>query len=149
MIRNYMENKNVIGTKTFSRIFIIGFFTLSLFFGVAWIRALDQSNDYRRQLDSVRGQLSTATETNRRLADELGEAQSRLEQCHYITEELGDITSRNITTIGECREVIEETRYSIACLAYYTSGCSSDDIYSRIDSWLQSEGINIEEGIVK
>lgn len=135
--------------KNFSRVFIIGFFILSLFFGVAWIRALDQSNDYRRQLDAARGQLSTATETNRRLAEELGDAQSRLEQCHSITEELGDITSRNITSIRECREVIEETRYPIACLVYYTSGCSSDDIYSRIDNWLQSEGINIEEGVVK
>lgn len=127
--------------KSFRNIFVIGFFILSLFFGVAWIRTLDQSNNYRRQLDAARGQLSTATETNRRLADELGEAQSRLEQCANITEELGDITSRNITSIGECREVIEETRYSIACLAYYTSGCSSDDIYQRIDNWLESEGV--------
>lgn len=127
--------------KNFSRIFIIGFFVLSLFFGVAWIRTIDQSNDYRRQLDAARGQLSTATETNRRLAEQLGDAQSRLEQCANITEELGDITSRNITTIGECREVIEETRYSIACLVYYTSSCSSDDIYRRVDDWLESEGV--------
>lgn len=127
--------------KNFSRIFVIGFFILSLFFGVAWIRTVDQSNDYRRQLDAARGQLSVATETNRRLADELGDAQSRLEQCYGITEDLASITSRNITSIGECREVIEETRYSIACLVYYTSGCSSDDIYQRIDNWLESEGV--------
>ena len=138
------EKKNI-----FSRIFIIIVVVFCLFFGLAWVRTIDQSNNYRRQLDTVRGQLSTATETNRRLADELGEAQSRLEQCYNITEELGDITSRNITSIRECREVIEETRYSIACLAYYSSGITSDDIYSRVDSWLESEEINIEEGVVK
>ncbi len=135
--------------KDFRNIFVIGFFILSLFFGVAWIRTLDQSNDYRRQLDAARGQLSTATETNRRLAAELESAENRLEQCHYITEGLGDITSRNITSIRDCREVIEETRYSIACLAYYSSGITSDDIYNRIDNWLKDEGINIEEGAVK
>lgn len=133
--------KNV--QKNFSRIFIIIVTVLCLFFGVAWIRTIDQSNNYRRQLDTVRGQLSTATETNRRLAEELDSANSRLEQCYYITEELGDITSRSITSIRECREVLEETRYSIACLIYYTSGCSSDDIYSRVDSWLQSEGVEL------
>lgn len=138
--------KNV--QKNFSFIIII-VTVLCLFFGVAWIRTIDQSNDYRRQLDTVRGQLSTATETNRRLAEDLDSANNRLEQCYNITEELADVTSRSITTIGEIREVLEETRYSIACLIYYTSGCSSDDIYSRIDSWLSSEGINIEEGVVK
>lgn len=126
--------------KNFS--FIFGFvFILCLFFGLAWIRTIDQSNDYRRQLDTARGQLSTATETNRRLAEQLDSANSRLEQCANITEELATVTSRNITSIRECREVIEETRYSIACLVYYTSGCSSDDIYSRIDDWLKSEGV--------
>lgn len=132
------EKKNI-----FSRIFIIICLSVSLFFGLAWVRTIDQSNDYRRQLDTVRGQLSTATETNRRLAEQLDEAQSRLEQCYYITEELGDITSRNITSIRECREVLEETRYSIACLAYYSSGITSDDIYQRIDNWLQSEGVEL------
>lgn len=126
--------------KIFS--FIFGFvFILCLFFGVAWIRTIDQSNDYRRQLDAARGQLSTATETNRRLAEQLESANSRLEQCANITEELATVTSRNITSIRECREVIEETRYPIACLVYYTSGCSSDDIYSRVDDWLESEGV--------
>lgn len=132
------EKKNI-----FSRIFIIIVVVLCLFFGLAWIRTIDQSNDYRRQLDTVRGQLSTATETNRRLAEEFDNAQSRLEQCYYITEELGDITSRNITSIGECREVLEETRYSIACLAYYSSGITSDDIYQRIDNWLKDEGVEL------
>ncbi len=126
--------KNV--QKNFSRIFIIICLSVSLLLGLAWVRTIDQSNDYRRQLDTVRGQLSTATETNRRLAEQLDEAQSRLEQCYYITEELGDITSRNITSIRECREVLEETRYSIACLVYYTSDCSSDDIYQRIDNYV-------------
>ena len=104
--------------KIFSFIFCF-VFILCLFFGVAWIRTIDQSNDYRRQLDAARGQLSTATETNRRLAAELGDAQSRLEQCANITEELANVTSRNITSIGECRDLLEETRYSIACLVYY------------------------------
>lgn len=133
--------KNV--QKNFSRIFIIIVTVLCLFFGVAWIRTIDQSNDYRRQLDTVRGQLSTATETNRRLAEDLDSANNRLEQCYNITEELADVTSRSITTIGEIREVLEETRYSIACLIYYTSGCSSDDIYQRIDDWLESEGVEL------
>lgn len=129
--------------KKISIIFIIICLSVSLLLGLAWVRTIDQSNNYRRQLDTVRGQLSTATETNRRLAEQLDEAQSRLEQCYYITEELGDITSRNITSIRECREVLEETRYSIACLAYYSSGITSDDIYQRIDNWLQSEGVEL------
>jgi regulator of replication initiation timing len=100
-----------------------------------------KSNDLRGQVSSVREQLDRETETNRQLRAELESSQSRLEQCHFILEEFRETTDRDISTIRDCIEIIEETRYTIGCLSYYIDDSNSSDIYDRIDSWLETEGV--------
>lgn len=106
------------------------------------------SNSARRQIDQLRGQLSEATESNNSLRGELencrGElelCQSRFEQCHFILQELGDTTGRSIETVRDCINLVEEQRYYIACLEYYIDSGNSDELYNRIDNWLEHEGV--------
>lgn len=116
--------------------------------GVILTTSLFGSNSARRQIDELRRQLTEATESNnsirRELEDcrgELESCQSRLGQCHFILEELGDTTGRSIETVRDCIDLVEEQRYYIACLSYYIDGGNSDELYQRIDDWLESEGV--------
>lgn len=124
---------------------IIVIISILLFFSTAFIFG---SNSARRQIDQLRGQLSEATESNNSLRGELencrGElelCQSRFEQCHFILQELGDTTGRSIETVRDCIDLVEEQRYYIACLEYYIDSGSSDELYNRIDDWLEHEGV--------
>lgn len=114
---------------------------LCIFFGYLYVGSSIKSNDLRGQVSSVREQLDRETETNRQLRAELESSQSRLEQCHFILEEFRETTDRDISTIRDCIEIIEETRYTIGCLSYYIDDNNSSDIYDRIDSWLETEGV--------
>lgn len=116
---------------------------ISIFFGTLFVGSTRKSNDLGRQLDTVREQLAAETETNRRLGAELEDCTGRLEQCSFIIQDLGESTSRDIKTVRDCCEIIEELRYEIACLSYYISGGSADELYNRIDDWLQSEGVEV------
>lgn len=129
--------------------YIIAIIILSvcLFFSTAFFYIFG-SNSARRQVDQLRGQLTEATESNNSLRGELEDCrgelescQSRFEQCHLILEELGDTTGRSIETVRDCIDLVEEQRYYIACLSYYIDSGSSDMLYDRTDSWLESEGI--------
>lgn len=118
---------------------------LCVLFGSLYVGSTNKSNDLRRQVSSAREQLDRETETNRQLRTELESSQSRLEQCHFVLEEFRETTNRDISTVRDCIEIIEETRYAIGCLSYYIDNCNSDDIYSRIDNWLETEGIPIKK----
>lgn len=99
------------------------------------------TNSARRQIDVLRGQLVEATESNNLVTRELEDCRARFEQCHSILQELGDTTGRSIETVRDCIELVEEQRYYIACLEYYIDSGSSDELYNRIDNWLEHEGV--------
>ena len=99
------------------------------------------TNSARRQIDVLRGQLTEATESNNLVTRELEDCRARFEQCHSILQELGDTTGRSIETVRDCIELVEEQRYYIACLEYYIDSGSSDELYNRIDDWLEQEGV--------
>ena len=122
--------------------FIIVILCIALAISIAFsVGSAIWTNSVRREVDVAREQLARETETNRQLRAELESSQSRLEQCHFILGELRETTDGDITTVRDCIEVLEKTRYAVGCLSYYIDGCSSDDIYSRIDNWLESEGV--------
>ena len=135
----YEETKNAI----IGGLFIMFF---CLFVGAATIlyTTTRQSNELRRQLDSVRTELTRATDTNRELAEELEQSRSRLEQCNFIAEELTESVGRNISTVKDCIELIEEVRYQTACLLYYTSSYSSDELYDWCDSIVYDNEVSNE-----
>lgn len=99
------------------------------------------TNSARRQIDVLRGQLVEATESNNLITRELEDCRTRFEQCHSILQELGDTTGRSIETVRDCIDLVEEQRYYIACLEYYIDSGSSDELYNRIDDWLEQEGV--------
>lgn len=99
------------------------------------------TNSARRQIDVLRGQLTEATESNNLITRELEDCRARFEQCHSILQELGDTTGRSIETVRDCINLVEEQRYYIACLEYYIDSGSSDELYNRIDDWLEQEGV--------
>ena len=99
------------------------------------------TNSARRQIDILRGQLVEATESNNLITRELEDCRTRFEQCHSILQELGDTTGRSIETVRDCIDLVEEQRYYIACLEYYIDSGNSDELYNRIDDWLEHEGV--------
>ena len=120
--------------KTTYRIFIsiiICLFVLlagTVVYGVTCTRKLDTT---RAANDRLTEQLSYASDTNRRLTETVG-------NCRFIVTELGNATGRNVGTIREAIEIIEETREAVGALEVQLGLWDSDSIYGRIDSWLLS-----------
>ena len=115
---------------------------LCILFGSLYVGSANRSNEARRQVNSAREQLEREAETNRQLRAELESSQSRLEQCSSILGEFRETTDRDITTIRDCIEIIEETKYVVGCLSYYIDNSCSDDIYDRVDNWLETQGVH-------
>lgn len=114
-------------------IYIIVLLAVLLFgttvYGIYCTNKLDQAG---RLVDQLTERLSDATDTNRRLTE-------TVEQCQFIVTELGSTTDRNIGTVREAIEVIEETREAVGALEVELGIWDSDSVYDRIDSWLDSE----------
>ena len=117
-------------------IYIIVLLAVLLFgttvYGIYCTNKLDEAG---RLNDQLTERLSDATDTNRRLAETVG-------QCQFIVTELGSTTDRNIGTVREAVEVIEETREAVGALEVELGIWDSDSIYDRIDSWLQDDGVD-------
>ena len=114
-------------------IYIIVLLAVLLFgttvYGIYCTNKLDEAG---RLNDQLTERLSDATDTNRRLAE-------TVEQCQFIVTELGSTTDRNIGTVREAVEVIEETREAVGALEVELGIWDSDSVYDRIDNWLDSE----------
>ena len=121
--------------------YIIAICALAFIIMLLGATSIFRSNSARRQIDQLRGQLFEATESNNSLRGELESCRTRFEQCHSILQELGDTTGRSIETVRDCIDLVEEQRYYIACLSYYIDSGSSDELYNRIDDWLEHEGV--------
>lgn len=124
--------------KTTYRIFIsiiICMFVLlagTVVYGVVCTRKLDTA---RADNDRLTEQLSYAADTNRRLTETVG-------NCRFIVTELENATGRNIGTIREAIEIIEETREAVGALEMQLGLWDSDSVYERIDNYV----FNIELG---
>lgn len=86
--------------------------------------------------DRLTERIIQAEDTNRELTKSLG-------QIRFLCEEFDSSVDRNIRTVGEAIEVIEETRYYVQCIEVELGLYDSDSIYDGMDSWLQNEGVNI------
>ena len=114
-------------------IYIIVLLAVLLFgttvYGIYCTNKLDKAG---RLNDQLTERLSDATDTNRRFAE-------TVEQCQFIVTELGNTADRNIGTVREAIEIIEETREAVGALEVELGIWDSDSVYGRIDSWLDSE----------
>ena len=128
----YEEVKNI----------FIGFITIfffCLFVGTAILlfsttRELDTA---RRLNDGLTERIVQAEDTNRELT-------KSLEQIRFLCEEFDSSVDRNIRTVREAVEIIEETKYYVQCIEVELGLYDSDSIYYVIDSWLESEGVSNE-----
>lgn len=128
----YEEVKNI----------FIGFITIfffCLFVGTAILlfsttRELDTA---RRLNDGLTERIVQAEDTNRELTKSLG-------QIRFLCEEFDSSVDRNIRTVREAIEIIEETKYYVQCIEVELGLYDSDSIYDGIDSWLESEGVSNE-----
>ena len=111
-------------------IYIIVLLAVLLFgttvYGIYCTNKLDQAG---RLNDQLTERLSDATDTNRRLAE-------TVEQCQFIVTELGSTTDRNIGTVREAIEIIEETREAVGALEVELGIWDSDSVYERIDNYV-------------
>ena len=101
-------------------------------------------------LFSTTRELDKLGTTNDRLTERIVEAEDTnreltksLRQIRFLCEEFDSSVDRNIRTVREAVEVIEETRYYVQCIEVELGLYDSDSIYDGIDSWLQNEGVNI------
>ena len=121
-------------TKNRIFIYIIVLLAVLLFgttvYGIYCTNKLDKTG---RLVNQLTERLSDATDTNRRLTE-------TVEQCQFIVTELGNTTDRNIGTVKDAIEIIEETREAVGALEVELGLWDSDSVYDRIDSWL-SDGI--------
>lgn len=128
----YEEVKNI----------FIGFITIfffCLFVGTTILlfsttRELDTA---RRLNDGLTERIVQAEDTNRELTKSLG-------QIRFLCEEFDSSVDRNIRTVREAVEIIEETKYYVQCIEVELGLYDSDSIYDGIDSWLESEGVSNE-----
>ena len=94
-------------------------------------------NKTRRLNDGLTERISAAENTNRELTKSLG-------QIRFLCANFDESVDRNIRTVTEAIEVIEETRYYVQCIEVECGLWDSDSIYNGIDDWLQNEGVNID-----
>lgn len=89
--------------------------------------------DTRRHLDTAREQLVRATEYNRGLTERLGSIQANATK-------LGELTNRNVSTVRECVELVEEIRVGVKEMEdIIYGGNTSDSYYDWLDSILRDE----------
>lgn len=96
-----------------------------------------RANNLRGELDTTRELLLQSEDTNREL-------RGRIECSQEILREIGATTDRNIGTVRDCIEIVEQLRCQIEDLENILYNSDTDDVYDRIDNWLESEGVKIE-----
>lgn len=80
-----------------------------------------------RLCDQLRERIADAEDTNRRLAETIG-------NCQSICGDLTDSVDRNIQTARDAIELIEEIRVQVQSLEMVTGNWDPDDYYSYWDS---------------
>lgn len=92
------------------------------------IGSTKQLIDTRRHLDTAREQLVRATEYNSELGKRLGDIQANATK-------LGELTNRNVSTVRECIDLVEEIRVGVKEMedSIY-GGDTSDSYYSYWDN---------------
>lgn len=111
---------------------LIMFFCLFIGAAVCLFSITRELNQTRRLNDQLTERITKAEDTNRELTRSLG-------QIRFLCGEFDSSVDRNIGTVREAIEVIEETRYYIECIEVELGLWDSDSIYNGIDSWIESE----------
>ena len=128
----YEEVKNI-----FIGFIVIFFFCLFVGAAVLLFSNTRELDTARRLNDQLTERVSAAEDTNRELTKSLG-------QIRFLCGEFDNSVNRNVSTVREAIEVLEETRYFVQCIEVECGLWDSDSIYDGMDSWLQNEGVSNE-----
>ena len=126
-------------------IIIYALIATALLFGYLFISSSIKSNQLRATNDRLTEQLDRATNTCSELRGQLSDCRNTIGQCRVYCTDIDEISGRSISNAREAIEIIEETRYYVMCLEVELGLIDSDSIYERIDNWLESEGVILDE----
>lgn len=136
------ENKNGFYHKTYRYSFIVLILVLtSLLFGALFIKESIKSNKLGRYNDQLTERFVDSTDTCTRLAGELRECSITIDQCRSHCNELREISKRDVRTVRDAIDIIEEERYYIECLEVELGLWNTDEYYDWLDNWLSNEGL--------
>ena len=93
-----------------------------------------KSYKFRRLCDEYRAELYTATNENRELRKTIGE-------CQSITESIGELCNRNISSSRQIIELTEEIRAKVYELENCIGSFSQSEYYQYWDSYFRDEGL--------
>lgn len=135
-----MSNRDM---KNDEKNFIIGLvFTIVLTFlfavGVLFWNSAKELDQLRATNDRLTERVIDAENTNRRLAETITD-------CRGICVNLGESIDRNIGTVSDAIEIIEETREAVGALEVALGLWDSDGYYDWLDSYLQLDEISEEK----
>jgi len=131
------ENKNGFYKKTYRyHIITIISILIALLFGALYIKSSVKSNELGRYNDELTERLSESTDTCTRLTGELRECTITIDQCRNYCNELGTISERNISSVREAVEIIEELREEVGELEIALGLWDSDGYYDWLDSYV-------------
>ena len=91
-----------------------------------------KSFKYRRLCDEYRAELYTATDENREL-------RKTIEDCQSITESIGELCNRNISSSRQIIELTEELRAKVYELENCLGSFSQSEYYQYWDSYYHDE----------
>ena len=120
-------------------------FLIIMLFGTLFITSSVRSVRLRRTNDELTERLANATNSCTELAGQLSDCRNTIGQCRVYCTDIDEISGRSISNAREAIEIIEETRYYVMCLEVELGLIDSDSIYERIDNWLESEGVILDE----
>ena len=113
------------------------FFIIAIAFCIVFsgnIYSSVKSYKFRRLCDEYRAELYTATNENRELRKTIGE-------CQSITESIGELCNRNISSSRQIIELTEEIRAKVYELENCIGSFSQSEYYQYWDSYFRDEGL--------
>lgn len=117
-------------------------FLIIMLFGTLFITSSVRSVRLRRTNDELTERLTNATNSCTELAGQLSDCRGTIEQCRVYCRDIDEVSERSVRTAKDAIEIIEETRYYIMCLEVELGLSSTDIIYERLDSWLETEQVD-------
>ena len=129
-----MEKSN---EKILSYIFMAALLIATIFAGIIGITGAVRFDRARNTIDQLNERIITAERTN-------SELRGTIERCRQICDIYEKSVDRNVRTLQDAIEVVEQTRYTIQSIEMELGIWNTDSIYDGLDSWLESQGISVE-----
>lgn len=124
--------------KTIFIIFMSICITCSVICAGGWWYSRSRLRSTREELDTVTERLTSATNTNRQLTDELKHERAIIEDSKRALGELSETTQRSTRTIQDCIELVRDIREKVkeleASILDRSTNINSSNFYNTSNS---------------